>query len=206
MIQHFCNSPLSSANLERFIELKIKQFQQGSIAIGTPPSGNSPEVVDGVFVTPPAADHQSTDLGKMWKDSRQEDSSIGEPVISPDRGNSKDTSPFIRLYNLGAKVFRSSYNTIEADLDTDSNQTTIVVESHNGMYYLVRFEESRFYLIPRHDLKIGAETIATLQRIFEFGETSNSYRLVNAAIASLLPSSGNRKWQIEQRGILDFDR
>jgi hypothetical protein len=199
------NNSLSSTTIERLIELKIKQFQQDSTTIDRSPTSNFPEVIDGVFVVPPSVDNQRNDLGKMWKESRQEDSQTNEPVISPDRGNLPDVSPFTRLYNMGEKVFLSSYNTIAVDLDPSNNQPTIVVESRNGMYFLVRFEDSLFYLVPRHDLPIDDTIVATLQHLFEFGELSHRWSLINAATASPLPSSGNRKWQIEQRGILRFE-
>jgi hypothetical protein len=112
-------------------------------------------------------------------------------------------SPFARLYNSGEKAFLRSYMVSTANLRRNNNYKIELVEDNVGHYWIVPFENSIHYLVPKMDFPNYPKCLEVLALIFDGANDCTNFTLFKPAIVSIIKASMPKQWKLEQRGYLD---
>jgi myosin heavy subunit len=132
---------------------------------------------------------------------------------------SKSTSPIhliseekdlVKRYNEDPKSFSDNVEVV-SETEESINQRrlgtskAILEKNRRGNYWILR-ESGCEYMVPKDKLKINEHNYNTVEALFECLDyqagSSSNFQLVKPAKVSFL--TGSEKWQLEERGILQF--
>jgi hypothetical protein len=122
--------------------------------------------------------------------------------------------PFLDLYRQNPDRFKSQYAPIPVSEIAENlqkrwagdQQEIVLGEDRQGNYWLVT-EGNTTYLIPNTKLKINDINMRTVGGLFDCGSYIPGYRSLNIirpAIVSSLLGTSDRRWRLEQKGVLEF--
>ena len=146
------------------------------------------ESIDGEIVTLDSVPQQQSSSTKM----------ISEPSIN------KLISPFSRLYNSGEKAFLRSYMVSTASLKRNNSNKIELVEDNVGHYWIVPFDNSTHYLVPKMDFPNYSKCLEILALLFDGANDCTNFTLFKPAIVSITKASMPKQWKLEQKGYLDI--
>ena len=112
-------------------------------------------------------------------------------------------SPFANLYNSGEKAFLRSYMVSTASLRTKNSQITELVEDNIGHYWIVPFDRSTHYLVPKIDFPNYDKCFEILGLLFDGANDSANFILFKPAIVTISKANMPKQWKLEQKGYLD---
>ncbi len=170
----------SIANMKILIAQEIDKIQLASI---------HPEIetIDGEIVT--------LDLVPQQK-------SLQPKIVSAPTVN-KSISPFASLYNSGEKAFLRSYMVSTANLRRTNSDKIELVEDNVGHYWIVPFDNSTHYLVPKMDFPNYSKCLEVLGLLFDGANDCTNFTLFKPAIVSITKASMPKQWKLEQKGYLD---
>jgi hypothetical protein len=122
--------------------------------------------------------------------------------------------PFLDFYRQNPEQFKSQYTPTPVSEVAENlqkrwagdQQEIVLGEDRQGNYWLVT-EGNTTYLIPNHKLKINDINMRTAGGLFDCGSYIPGYRSLNIirpAIVSSLLGTSDRRWRLEQKGVLEF--
>jgi hypothetical protein len=112
-------------------------------------------------------------------------------------------SPFASLYNSGEKAFLRSYMVSTASVKRSNSQTVELGEDNIGHYWIVPFNSSTHYLVPKIDFPNYAKCFEVLMLLFDGATDSNNFILFKPAIVTITKANMPKQWKLEQKGCLD---
>lgn len=115
----------------------------------------------------------------------------------------KTISPFASLYNSGEKSFLRSYMVSTASLRRNNSQIIELVEDNVGHYWIVPFDRSTHYLVPKMDFPNYDKCFEVLALLFDGANDSNNFSLFKPAIVTMTKANMPKQWKLEQKGYLD---
>jgi hypothetical protein len=153
------------------------------------PAHPNPEIetIDGEIVTLDLVPQQKISSTKV----------ISEPIAN------KLISPFANLYNSGEKAFFRSYMVSTANLRKNNSGKIELVEDNVGHYWIVPFDNSTHYLVPKMDFPNYPKCLEVLALLFDGANDCNNFTLFKPAIVSVTKPSMPKQWKLEQKGYLD---
>ena len=116
---------------------------------------------------------------------------------------SKIISPFASLYNSGEKHFLRSYMVSTASLRKNNSQTIELVEDNIGHYWIVPFDSSTHYLVPKMEFPNYDKCFEVLALLFDGANNSTNFILFKPAIVTTIKANMPKQWKLEQKGYLD---
>ncbi len=122
------------------------------------------------------------------------------PSIDPSANS--QLSPFARLYNTGKVEFLRSYMVSTASLIKNSSQKIELVEDNIGLYWIVPFNSTTHYLVPKIDFPNDARYLEGLILLFDGKNDSNKFTLFKPAIVTITKANMPKQWKLEQKGYL----
>ncbi len=146
------------------------------------------ESIDGEIVTLDSVPQHQSSSTKM----------ISEPSTN------KLISPFSRLYNSGEKAFLRSYMVSTASLKRNNSNKIELVEDNVGHYWIVPFDNSTHYLVPKMDFPNYSKCLEILALLFDGVNDRTNFTLFKPAIVSITKASMPKQWKLEQKGYLDI--
>jgi hypothetical protein len=108
------------------------------------------------------------------------------------------------MYNSGAKNFLRSYMVIEASImrkDIDSSMVELV-EDRVGIYWIIPFDKSKYYLVPKIDFPNEDKYLQGLVNLFDGDNNQSNFGLFKPAIIDITKASMPKQWKLESKGIL----
>jgi hypothetical protein len=121
----------------------------------------------------------------------------GEPITD------RILSPFANLYNSGEKAFLRSYMVSTASLRKNNSQIIELVEDNIGHYWIVPFDRSTHYLVPKIDFPNYDKCLEILALLFDGANDSTNFILFKPAIVTISKANMPKQWKLEQKGYLD---
>ncbi|WP_373538641.1 hypothetical protein [Chamaesiphon sp.] len=112
-------------------------------------------------------------------------------------------SPFANLYNSGEKAFLRSYMVSTASLRKNNSQLIDLVEDNIGHYWIVPFDRSTHYLVPKTDFPNYDKCFEILALLFDGANNSTNFILFKPAIVTVTKANMPKQWKLEQKGYLD---
>jgi hypothetical protein len=122
---------------------------------------------------------------------------INEPIVN------KSISPFASLYNSGEKAFLRSYMVSTANVKVNNSNKIELVEDNVGHYWIVPFDNSTHYLVPKMDFPNYSKCLEVLALLFDGANDCTNFTLFKPAIVSITKASMPKQWKLEQKGYLD---
>ncbi len=119
--------------------------------------------------------------------------------IAPDL--SSQMSPFARLYNTGKVEFLRSYMVSTASLIKNKPQTLELGEDNIGLYWIVPFNSTTHYLVPKINFPNDDKYLEGLASLFD-GNNTTSWILFKPAIVTITKANMPKRWKLEQKGCL----
>jgi hypothetical protein len=116
----------------------------------------------------------------------------------------KSISPFASLYNSGEKAFLRSYMVSTATVKINNNNKIELVEDNVGHYWIVPFDNSTHYLVPKMDFPNYSKCLEILALLFDGANDCTNFTLFKPAIVSITKASMPKQWKLEQKGYLDL--
>ncbi|WP_373543278.1 hypothetical protein [Chamaesiphon sp.] len=153
----------------------------------------------------PASIHQkieTIDADILMLEPSPQQQSLGDRTVSKPIAN-KITSPFASLYNSGEKYFLRSYMVSTASLRRNNGQTIELVEDNIGHYWIVPFDNSTHYLVPKIDFPNYDKCLEVLSLLFNGANNSTNFTLFKPAIVTITKANMPKQWKLEQKGYLD---
>jgi hypothetical protein len=154
--------------------------------------------IDKIQPEPDAIDGEIVTLDSILP---QENSS---PKIVSRPTEDRSISPFARLYNSGEKAFLRSYMVSTASLRRNNNNTIELVEDNVGHYWIVPFDRSTHYLVPKMDFPNYSKCLEILALLFDGVNDCTNFTLFKPAIVTVTKASMPKQWKLEQKGYLDI--
>jgi hypothetical protein len=151
------------------------------------PTNPEIEIIDGEIVTLDPVPQQKSSSTKV----------INEPIVN------KSISPFASLYNSGEKAFLRSYMVSTATVKINNSNKIELVEDNVGHYWIVPFDHSTHYLVPKMDFPNDSKCMEVLALLFDGANNCNNFTLFKPAIVSITKASMPKQWKLEQKGYLD---
>jgi hypothetical protein len=113
-------------------------------------------------------------------------------------------SPLAKTYNSGAKNFLSSYMVIEASIiRKDINSSMVeLVEDGLGIYWIIPFDKSKYYLVPKIDFPNEDKYLQGLANLFDGDISRFNSGLFKPAIINIIKTSMPKQWKLESKGVL----
>ena len=145
------------------------------------------ETIDGEIVTLATVMQQKSSPSKI----------VSAPTIN------KPTSPFASLYNSGEKAFLRSYMISTANLKKTNSDKIELIEDNVGHYWIVPFDRSTHYLVPKMNFPNYSKCLEILALLFDGANDCTSFTLFKPAIVSVTKASMPKQWKLEQKGYLD---
>jgi hypothetical protein len=108
---------------------------------------------------------------------------------------SKAVSPFASLYN--------SYMVSTASLRRNHSQIIEMVEDNIGHYWIVPFDNSTHYLVPKMNFPNYDKCFEVLALLFDGANDSTNFILFKPAIVTMTKANMPKQWKLEQKGYLD---
>ncbi len=127
----------------------------------------------------------------------------GSPQVVNKPKVSESISPFARLYNSGEKAFLRSYMVSTANLRENNSIRIELVEDNVGHYWIVPFDHSTHYLVPKMDFPNYPKCLEVLALLFDGANDCTNFTLFKPAIVSITKSSMPKQWALEQKGYLE---
>ena len=115
----------------------------------------------------------------------------------------KVLSPFASLYNSGEKNFLRSYMVSTAKLKISNNNKIELIEDNVGHYWIVPFDHSTHYLVPKMDFLNYSKCLEVLALLFDGANDCTNFTLFKPAIVSITKANMPKQWKLEQKGYLD---
>ncbi len=112
-------------------------------------------------------------------------------------------SPFANLYNSGEKAFLRSYMVSTASLRKNNSQIITLIEDNVGHYWIVPFDRSTCYLVPKIDFPNYDKCFEILALLFDGVNDSTNFILFKPAIVTISKANMPKQWKLEQKGYLD---
>jgi hypothetical protein len=112
-------------------------------------------------------------------------------------------SPLAKLYNSGEKAFLRSYMVSTASLRRNDSQIIELVEDNIGHYWIVPFDRSTHYLVPKMDFPNYDKCFEILALLFDGANDSTNFILFKPAIVTTTKANMPKQWKLEQKGYLD---
>lgn len=117
----------------------------------------------------------------------------------------------VNSYNADPKIFSEKGVELVSETEESINQRrlgtskTILEKNRRGNYWILT-ENRCEYMVPKGNVKINEHNHNTVEALFQCldyqASISNDFKLVKPAKVSFL--TGLEKWQVEERGILQF--
>ncbi len=120
-----------------------------------------------------------------------------KPVVN------KPLSPFASLYNSGEKNFLRSYMVSTANLRRSNSGIIELIEDNVGHYWIVPFDHSTHYLVPKMDFPNYSKCLELLALLFDGANDCTNFTLFKPAIVSITKANMPKQWKLEQKGYLD---
>ncbi|WP_310483124.1 hypothetical protein [Chamaesiphon sp. VAR_48_metabat_403] len=111
-------------------------------------------------------------------------------------------SPFARLYNSGKVEFLRSYMVSTASLIKNNSQKIELVEDNIGLYWIVPFNSTTHYLVPKIDFPDDTRYLEGLSLLFDGKNDSTKFMLFKPAIVTITKANMPKQWKLEQKGYL----
>jgi hypothetical protein len=115
-------------------------------------------------------------------------------------------SPFATLYNSGEKAFLRSYMVSTASLRRNNSQIIELVEDNIGHYWILPFDRSTHYLVPKIDFPNYDKCFEILALLFDGANDRSNFILFKPAIVTISKANMPKQWKLEQKGYLDSVR
>jgi hypothetical protein len=122
---------------------------------------------------------------------------ISEPI------EKKLISPFAILYNSGEKAFLRSYMVSTANVKKNNTDKIELIEDNVGHCWIVPFDNSTHYLVPKIDFPNYPKCLEILALLFDGANNCTNFTLFKPAIVSITKASMPKQWKLEQKGYLD---
>ncbi len=135
-------------------------------------------------------------------DSTRPQKSLSPKIVSRPTED-KSISPLARLYNSGEKAFLRSYMVSTASLKRSNSGKIELVEDNVGHYWIVPFDRSTHYLVPKTDFPNYSQCLEVLALLFDGANDRTNFTLFKPAIVSITKASMPKQWKLEQKGYLD---
>jgi hypothetical protein len=165
----------SIANMKILIAQEIDKIQR------------NPEAIDGEIVT----------LEPVTQQKNLSTNVISSPLTN------KLISPFASLYNSGEKAFLRSYMVSTANVKRNNSNKIELVEDNVGHYWIVPFDNSTHYLVPKMDFPNYSKCLEVLALLFDGANDCTNFTLFKPAIVSVTKANMPKQWKLEQKGYLD---
>jgi hypothetical protein len=147
------------------------------------------EAIDGEIVTLDLVPQQKSSQPKI----------VSAPTVN------KSISPFASMYNSGEKAFLRSYMVSTASVKINNSNKIELIEDNVGHYWIVPFENSIYYLVPKMDFPNYSKCLEVLALLFDGANDCTNFTLFKPAIVSITKASMPKQWKLEQKGYLDSD-
>jgi hypothetical protein len=108
------------------------------------------------------------------------------------------------LYNSGEKAFLRSYMVSTASLKRSNSNKIELVEDNVGHYWIVPFDHSTHYLVPKMDFPNYSRCLEVLALLFDGANDCTNFTLFKPAIVSTTKANMPKQWKLEQKGYLDI--
>jgi hypothetical protein len=115
----------------------------------------------------------------------------------------KVISPFARLYNSGEKDFLRAYMVSTVSMRRNNSQIIELVEDNVGHYWIVPFDNSTHYLVPKMDFPNYDKCFEILALLFDGANDRTNFTLFKPAIVTITKANMPKQWKLEQKGYLD---
>jgi hypothetical protein len=112
-------------------------------------------------------------------------------------------SHFANLYNSGERDFLRSYMVSTASLRRNNTQTIKLIEDNNGDYWIVPFDRSIYYLVPKIDFPNYDGYFEILALLFDGANDRNNFILFKPAIVTIAKANRPKQWKLEHKGYLN---
>jgi hypothetical protein len=112
-------------------------------------------------------------------------------------------SPFANLYNSGERDFLRSYMVSTASLRRNNTQTIKLIEDNSGDYWIVPFDRSIYYLVPKIDFPNYDKYFEILALLFDGANDRNNFILFKPAIVTISRANMPKQWKLEHKGYLN---
>jgi hypothetical protein len=113
-------------------------------------------------------------------------------------------SPLAKMYNSGAENFLRAYIVIEASImrrDIDSSMVELV-EDRVGIYWIIPFDKSKYYLVPKIDFPNEDRYLQGLANLFDGDNNQFNSGLFKPAIINITKTSMPKQWKLESKGVI----
>jgi hypothetical protein len=90
-----------------------------------------------------------------------------------------------------------------ASLRRNNSQIIELVEDNVGHYWIVPFDNSTHYLVPKMDFPNYDKCLEVLMLLFDGANDSNNFTLFKPAIVTITKANMPKQWKLEQKGYLD---
>jgi hypothetical protein len=127
-----------------------------------------------------------------------------QPKIVSVPTQNKLISPFASLYNSGEKAFLRSYMVSTANVKVNNSNKIELVEDNVGHYWIVPFDNSTHYLVPKMDFPNYSKCLEVLALLFDGANDCTNFTLFKPAIVSTTKANMPKQWKLEQKGYLDI--
>jgi DNA repair exonuclease SbcCD ATPase subunit len=115
---------------------------------------------------------------------------------------SSQMSPFARLYNTGKVEFLRSYMASTASLVKNNSQMIELVEDNIGLYWIVPFNSTTHYLVPKINFPDDDKYLEGLTLLFDGNNGTAKSILFKPAIVTVTKANMPKRWKLEQKGYL----
>jgi hypothetical protein len=127
-----------------------------------------------------------------------------QPKIVSVPTQNKSISPFASLYNSGEKAFLRSYMVSTANVKVNNHNKIELIEDNVGHYWIVPFDNSTHYLVPKMDFPNYNKCLEILALLFDGANDCTNFTLFKPAIVSITKANMPKQWKLEQKGYLDL--
>ncbi|MEG4505658.1 hypothetical protein QUA81_20085 [Microcoleus sp. F6_B4] len=138
------------------------------------------------------------------------------PVIIASPNSEENLLPeerkLVNLYNENPKIFSDNYKVeVVSETEESINQrhrviSQPIIEKHRHGNYWILMPSGCKYLVPKENFKINEHSYNAVEALFECldyqASGSSEFKLVKPAKVSSI--TGSEKWQLEERGIIQF--
>jgi hypothetical protein len=153
----------------------------------------------------------------LQKDNSSNNRTIASsPVIIASSNSEENLLPeetkLVNLYNENPKIFSDNYKVeVVSETEESINQRHLIIsqpiiEKHRHGNYWILKPSGCEYLVPKENFKINEHSYNAVEALFECldyqASGSLEFKLVKPAKVSSI--TGSEKWQLEERGIIQF--
>jgi hypothetical protein len=122
---------------------------------------------------------------------------------TPQPSNDRVTLPFTNFYNSGEETFRKFYMFSTASVIKNDDRIVELAEDNIGHYWIVAFDNSTHYLVPKMDFPNHEKCLEILALLFDGANDRAKFTLFKPAIVTITKANMPKQWKLEQKGYLD---